>query len=185
MTLSDRVAVMDRGRILQYATPRDLYHSPNSVQVAKFVGHPEINLVPVSIDNQGIGHLGHCTFRMIATWGRFDPGPHQLGFRAEHVRWLRGDGGADHDVMLHARLERVEDHGHERLCTWCLTESPDQRLSARVESAAGADTLRAGDEGLLGLQLAHAQVFDSQGDRLACTLVPLRRGRLTLAASVP
>ena len=185
MTLSDRVAVMDRGRILQVATPRDLYDSPNSVRVARFVGHPEINLMPITIDGQGVGHLGRCTFRMIATWGRFEPGVHQLGMRAEHVRCLRGEGDTDCDAIFPARLERVEDHGHERLCAWRSTEIPDLRLTCRSESGAVGGPLRVGDEGMLGMQLAKAHVFDGQGERLACTLVALRRGRLSLAAAAP
>ena len=38
LTMSDRVAVMDRGRILQIGSPRDMYESPRSVFVANFVG---------------------------------------------------------------------------------------------------------------------------------------------------
>ena len=36
--LSDRIAVMERGRILQVADPKTLYEAPNSRQVAQFVG---------------------------------------------------------------------------------------------------------------------------------------------------
>lgn len=39
LTMSDRVAVMNRGRILQIGSPRDIYESPDSVFVASFVGH--------------------------------------------------------------------------------------------------------------------------------------------------
>jgi spermidine/putrescine transport system ATP-binding protein len=39
LTMSDRVAVMNRGRILQIGSPRDIYESPCSVFVASFVGH--------------------------------------------------------------------------------------------------------------------------------------------------
>lgn len=38
LTMSDRVAVMDRGRILQIGSPRDVYESPGSLFVANFVG---------------------------------------------------------------------------------------------------------------------------------------------------
>jgi spermidine/putrescine transport system ATP-binding protein len=38
LTMSDRVAVMDRGRILQIGTPQELYESPASVFVAEFIG---------------------------------------------------------------------------------------------------------------------------------------------------
>lgn len=39
MTMSDRVAVMGAGRIIQVGTPQDVYERPNSRFVAKFMGH--------------------------------------------------------------------------------------------------------------------------------------------------
>lgn len=40
MTLGDRVAVMDRGRLQQVAPPQDLYERPVNVFVAGFIGNP-------------------------------------------------------------------------------------------------------------------------------------------------
>ena len=39
MTLADRIAVMDRGRIVQLGTPREIYDEPVARFVADFVGH--------------------------------------------------------------------------------------------------------------------------------------------------
>lgn len=47
MTLSTRIGVMDRGRIAQVATPRDLYERPTSTFVANFLG--SINLFEGSL----------------------------------------------------------------------------------------------------------------------------------------
>ncbi|MCA1971349.1 MAG: ABC transporter ATP-binding protein [Caenispirillum sp.] len=49
LTMSDRVAVMNQGRILQVAPPRDLYERPANRFVADFVG--ESNFLPVRYDN--------------------------------------------------------------------------------------------------------------------------------------
>jgi len=38
-TISDSVIVMDRGRIVQYATPNEIYNTPASEFVASFIGH--------------------------------------------------------------------------------------------------------------------------------------------------
>jgi putrescine transport system ATP-binding protein len=38
MTVADRIGVMDKGRLVQVGSPRELYESPNSVWVATFVG---------------------------------------------------------------------------------------------------------------------------------------------------
>jgi putrescine transport system ATP-binding protein len=43
MTVADRIAVMDRGRIVQVATPAEIYEQPNSRYVADFIG--DINLL--------------------------------------------------------------------------------------------------------------------------------------------
>jgi putrescine transport system ATP-binding protein len=43
MTVADRIAVMDRGRLVQVATPQEIYERPNSRWVADFIG--EVNLI--------------------------------------------------------------------------------------------------------------------------------------------
>jgi putrescine transport system ATP-binding protein len=43
MTVASRVAVMDEGRIIQVATPADIYEYPNSVYVADFIG--DVNII--------------------------------------------------------------------------------------------------------------------------------------------
>jgi len=46
MTLGDRIAVMNRGRLLQVGTPDEVYGRPRNVFVARFVGSPAMNLLP-------------------------------------------------------------------------------------------------------------------------------------------
>ena len=43
MTVASRVAVMDEGRIIQVATPAQIYEAPNSVYVADFIG--DVNII--------------------------------------------------------------------------------------------------------------------------------------------
>ena len=43
MTVASRVAVMDEGRLVQVATPADIYEAPNSVYVADFIG--DVNII--------------------------------------------------------------------------------------------------------------------------------------------
>jgi putrescine transport system ATP-binding protein len=51
MTMADRIAVMDRGRIIQIATPAEIYELPNSRFVADFIG--DINLMECKIMERG------------------------------------------------------------------------------------------------------------------------------------
>jgi multiple sugar transport system ATP-binding protein len=50
MTLGQRVAVMRDGRIQQVDTPQALYHFPENLYVASFIGSPAMNLVEAEFD---------------------------------------------------------------------------------------------------------------------------------------
>jgi multiple sugar transport system ATP-binding protein len=52
MTMGDRVAVLNEGKILQIGTPDEIYNSPGDIFVARFVGSPKINLMDVSVDGR-------------------------------------------------------------------------------------------------------------------------------------
>jgi spermidine/putrescine transport system ATP-binding protein len=47
LTMSDRIAVMNEGRVEQIGTPEEIYHSPTSVFVANFIG--VANLLPATV----------------------------------------------------------------------------------------------------------------------------------------
>ncbi|HUG62550.1 MAG TPA: ABC transporter ATP-binding protein [Methylomirabilota bacterium] len=48
LTMSDRIAVMSKGRVLQVGGPRDIYHAPVDRFVAGFIG--ETNMLPATIE---------------------------------------------------------------------------------------------------------------------------------------
>ncbi len=47
LSMGDRIAVLDGGRMLQTGTPEDIYRQPASPVVARQLGQPRINLCPV------------------------------------------------------------------------------------------------------------------------------------------
>ena len=59
LSLGQRVAVMDRGRIQQVGTPREIYRRPANLFVAGFVGSPPINQLQLSTRD---GHLAGGPF---------------------------------------------------------------------------------------------------------------------------
>lgn len=85
MVMGDRIAVMDSGRILQEGSPPELYRTPNSVEVARFLG--DMNLINATAQSRPEGkHLvamptGQLEAAM-AHSTRHD-GPVTLGFRPE------------------------------------------------------------------------------------------------------
>ncbi|MCL4249885.1 MAG: ABC transporter ATP-binding protein [Anaerolineae bacterium] len=49
MSLGDRLVVLNKGEIQQIGKPHDVFASPVNTFVAKILGHPQINLVPCSV----------------------------------------------------------------------------------------------------------------------------------------
>jgi ABC-type sugar transport system ATPase subunit len=50
MTMADRIAVLNKGHILQLGGPFDIYNRPANTFVASFVGSPAINLFDATLD---------------------------------------------------------------------------------------------------------------------------------------
>jgi multiple sugar transport system ATP-binding protein len=53
MTMGDRIAVMNEGRLQQVGTPQDLYDHPVNRFVAGFIGSPSMNFTDVSVAADG------------------------------------------------------------------------------------------------------------------------------------
>lgn len=55
MTLADRIVVMNGGRMEQVGAPLDLYHHPDTLFVARFIGSPTMNTLPCEIHPDDTG----------------------------------------------------------------------------------------------------------------------------------
>ena len=92
LSVADRVAVLVEGRILQVASPADVYRRPATVEVARLVGDPPMNLLRGVL----VEEAGTLTFRHPA----FDlPVPRSLA--------LRRAGRALRDVVLGLRPSEI------------------------------------------------------------------------------
>lgn len=49
MTMSDRLVVMNKGKIMQIGTPKEVYNHPNNLFVATFIGSPGMNILEAKI----------------------------------------------------------------------------------------------------------------------------------------
>jgi len=47
MTMGDKIAVMNQGKILQNGTPNEIYSKPRSKFVGSFIGSPSMNFIPI------------------------------------------------------------------------------------------------------------------------------------------
>lgn len=152
--MSDRVAVMREGRILQVAPPEDLYMRPRSLEVARFVGAPRINVVPGEILANGEIHC--LAQRIAATPG--NSGPCHVAFRPQAVTLARAPGLTVRGVVGH-----VEYAGTELMATLTL---PSQGEACIVCLPAGT-AARAGAEFEVTVPWEALHVFDAGGQRLS------------------
>ena len=51
MTLADRIAIMEKGKIQQLGTPDEVYNNPANLFVAGFIGSPPMNLIKGDLEN--------------------------------------------------------------------------------------------------------------------------------------
>jgi len=81
MTLADRIAVMDHGKIQQLGTPDEIYNDPQNLFVAQFIGSPQMNVLDGEIrDGRFLGR-GFS----IPLPGVQRSGPVKLGIRPEDL----------------------------------------------------------------------------------------------------
>jgi multiple sugar transport system ATP-binding protein len=152
MTLADRIAVMRAGKLLQLATPREIYERPATSFVGAFLGSPRMNLLPAALDGEA---LVAGAFRLKRPDGEL-PGRLEIGVRPQHVRL--GEEGQAGEIVA------VEPLGAE---THVVVKVGEQQLRARAE---GFD-LRRGDAVRVSLDAAHVLVFEAGPDG---ALIPSR-----------
>ena len=107
MTMSDRVAVMLGGRLLQVDTPERIYHQPDTVAVAEFIGSPRINLVEGTYDGQVVRtESGGVPIALPTAAGQ----PVRIGFRCEAASLTEPGRG-----RLRGEVAHVENLGSDLL----------------------------------------------------------------------
>jgi putrescine transport system ATP-binding protein len=95
MTVADRIAVMDRGYLMQIAPPVEIYERPNSRWVADFVGN--INLFEGRVGADGISVEATALGRLQVA-AKIDASPDAtvwVAVRPEKMRIMRSDPSAD------------------------------------------------------------------------------------------
>jgi multiple sugar transport system ATP-binding protein len=131
MTLGQRVAVMDAGRLQQVAEPLALYQQPANRFVAAFLGNPPMNIFPLRTRTQG----GRVQLQLAGQWldlpAEPPAGASHAGLRPEHFGLPSAGGPA----ALTLRVEAVESLGHETLVYFRDADAPEPALcAARVGS---------------------------------------------------
>ncbi|HJQ59566.1 MAG TPA: ABC transporter ATP-binding protein [Vineibacter sp.] len=158
MTMSDRVAVMMEGRLLQVDAPQRIYDDPETLQVAEFVGSPKINVLPGRVLRSG---LIDCLGARLALAAPVEPETEvRLAVRPEALTLARSDGGDG----LRGRVRHVEHLGSDCLVHVDVDKAPDVVI-VRVDPEAGNRLSRGGTVGL-DIPAHRALLFDMDGRRL-------------------
>ena len=164
MMLSDLIAVMEKGKVVQLGSPDEIYRRPANRYVATFVGKPQMNIFDVTGEH-GEGEVRVTAPGLAFGWNAADAGI---------SRQLRGDAVAAGIRPEDVRIVTEGDAGETVTGNVTLVEplGPD----SYVEIAFGPNTLTARVEpdrtpGLgatvtVQLPAAKLHFFDGDGQRI-------------------
>ncbi len=109
LTMSDRIGVMNEGRLLQVGDSQEIYERPRSRFVADFIG--DINIIEAEIAKDGIATLENGREVRIPE-GHPTSGPIHLALRPERLALHRSDEDvADSRNCLEAKITRRTYYG--------------------------------------------------------------------------
>jgi multiple sugar transport system ATP-binding protein len=150
MTMSDRVAVMMGGELLQVAPPEQLYRDPQDLRVAEMIGSPKINVVS---RKRWTGHG--------AMPAGIDEGALHLAFRPEDAGITAPGQG-----ILGGTVANVENLGSDLFLTVALANE-DESVVVRMHP----DAPRVEEGRSVGVRVNPARLmqFSSSGTRLRST----------------
>jgi len=172
MTLGQRVAVLDRGRLQQVAPPAELYEHPASAFVAGFLGNPPMSLFGTRV---AIGASGRATIAIGAQRIAVpDAHParallaaapervHSAGLRAEAL----GPAAPDAPAAIDAIVDYVENLGHEALAYVVVAPEDGGEPVRLVARLPGLEELLPGALVRLAVDAARLHLFDEGGRAL-------------------
>jgi len=162
MTMSDRIAMMDAGRILQLGTPSELYERPANVKVASFIGSPAINLLPARVSEGGEAEL--FGQRLPFTVNLPKGSPITVGMRPEAVALAGSDASPNSSCLIPAMLLRKENLGPEYI--FHLEVGGVQRIPIVARVPAAPDSPPLHTEVMLVLRSSACHLFNGEGDRI-------------------
>ena len=165
MTLGNRIAVFNQGRIEQVGAPMDLYRAPVNTFVAQFLGSPKINLLTYTVDaaNQamvfGTDHAIPCEVLDLSVAKAQQAV--QLAVRPEGVRLMAPDSRG-----FKGLVEFTEQLGD---ATIVYVRTPWQPELIVAKLSQEHSSYRMGDTVVLQLDPLQMLLFDAHGHRVEKT----------------
>ena len=150
LTLSTRIAVMNKGYVQQLGTPKEVYDQPANMFVASFMGSPSMNLLPATLRDAGGGLAAELTGadgQVIAlnltqngpALRAYLDKPVVLGIRPEAITDAEGvDRNAKNTQSLHNMVAVTEPAGSDTFVETTLSgKACIARMRADVDVHAG------------------------------------------------
>lgn len=165
MTMGDRICAMKDGNIMQIDEPLALYHRPQNLFTAGFIGSPQMNFFKGVLRRDGdlltfVGTEGEALrLRLTDASARRAGGhldrPLVLGLRPEDIQEAGATGDRPFANVVEARIDLFEPMGAEAYLHVRLGETP---FIARVQPAGRFDS---GQAVKLAFNLDRAHLFDA------------------------
>lgn len=137
MTLADRIAVMNAGRVEQIGKPLELYRRPASLFVARFIGSPTMNTIDAVFEGaKSISVLG-CRIDVAEYLGERQASPIIFGIRPEDLKrcspeeaWFSGEVAVAE--RLGSQTYAYVDIGDTRMLTVELPREADIEIGEKI-----------------------------------------------------
>ncbi|MFV1876768.1 ABC transporter ATP-binding protein [Nioella sp.] len=146
MSLADKIAIIDQGKLMQYGAPLDIYNDPQNRFVANFVGSPRMNLVDGELrQERGELHLMLHGGAEIPLAGKVradftsDARVHSgsFGIRPQDIYF--GDRRGPDDITMHGKVEVLERVGPKRLAYLQVQETMFLAFDDQAQLEVGDD----------------------------------------------
>ncbi|MDX8470183.1 ABC transporter ATP-binding protein [Mesorhizobium sp. VK23B] len=158
VTMSDRVAVMLDGELLQVAPPQEIYADPDDRRVAEFIGAPKINMLEARVRDGGVAETAGTSFS-VSPEASLGTGL-ALGIRPEAFHVVEAGG---HNVLTGA--VRLVEHMGSDLFVHLDVPGTDHPVIARL-LAERAPQIASGQTLHLGVKPERLLLFTADGKRL-------------------
>jgi multiple sugar transport system ATP-binding protein len=142
MTMGDRLAILNDGKLQQVGAPTEVYENPVNEFVAGFIGSPSMNFIDVEVEadettavirNESVGLDLELSAEYVAGHD-VESGPYTLGVRPEDIDIVEGPTG---DETLVSTVEVVEPIGSDNYVHLAVNEDFLERSTPDIKPAAG------------------------------------------------
>jgi spermidine/putrescine ABC transporter ATP-binding subunit len=155
LTMSDRIAIMNEGRIVQIDTPVELYESPANLFVADFIG--ESNFLRGRVAETKSDRTAIETRQGLKVWVRkssqMESGEEiSVAVRPEKIQILASEQDGPNEIVnrFTGRIEEIVYLGEAKI--YRVSLAPDVIIEAKVQSGPGTQKYNTGDKIVVGWQ---------------------------------